>query len=186
MEEIFKDIVGYEGLYQVSNLGRVKALGNGKSNNSKEKILKPYKSKNGYLKVNLHKESEIKHFLIHRLVAIHFLPNPNNYPCVNHKDENKENNCVDNLEWCDVHYNNTYNERHKKVGEKNVVSMKGVHINRKDFSKEVIQMDLEGNEINRFPSTNEAQRQLGVSQSSISQCCNGKRQTAYGFRWQYA
>lgn len=98
MEE-WKDITGYEGLYQVSNLGRVRRSG---------KILKGGYNNKGYHTINLCKNGISKSFFVHRLVAIAFIPNPNNFPIVNHKDENPKNNCVDNLEWCTKSYNATY------------------------------------------------------------------------------
>lgn len=116
MEE-WRDIKGYEGIYQVSNLGRVKSLGNGKKR--KEKILKQQKTgrwKN-YYKVILFKNGIPKTKKIHRLVAEAFIPNPNNYPCVNHKDENPSNNFVENLEWCSYEYNNNYGTKNKRVSE---------------------------------------------------------------------
>ena len=116
MNEEWRDIKGYEGKYQVSSLGRVKSLGNNKS--KKEKILKPGKNKLDYLYVILCKNGESKGFLVHRLVAEAFVNNPNEYKCVNHKDENKTNNCVDNLEWCTHKYNNTYGTRLERVSEK--------------------------------------------------------------------
>ena len=112
MEKIiegWKDIEGYEGLYQVSNLGRVKSLGNDK--NKKEKIRKVRKNNFGYLHLTLHKNRIAKDYLIHRLVATAWIPNPNNLPEINHKDECKTNNTVENLEWCDATYNNNYGTR---------------------------------------------------------------------------
>lgn len=99
-KEIWKDIVGYERLYQVSNLGRVKSLDRVSisNNNIKGKIISQY-NKEGYKWVRLHKDGRIKHYAVHRLVAISFLPNPNNYPEVAHKDETRNNNCVSNLQW---------------------------------------------------------------------------------------
>lgn len=173
--EEWKDIEWYEGLYQVSNLGRVKSLHYNHTN--QERILKFGKNTNGYLNVSLCKEGKKKWLLVHRLVAFHFLPNPNNYQDVNHKDENKTNNCVNNLEWCSREYNCNYGTRNERVGETNT--------NGK-CSKQVIQYDLEGNEINRFPSTIEIERLFGFSCSSISKCCNGKLKTAYGYTWRYA
>ena len=105
MEEIWKPIKGYESLYEVSNLGRVKSLKWGK-----ERILRTDKSNNGYLRVVLCKDGKKKKYLVHRLVCESFLPNSNNLPEVNHKDENKTNNKVDNLEWCDRTYNNRYSQ----------------------------------------------------------------------------
>ena len=114
-KEIWKDIKGYEGLYQVSNLGRIKSLPKWHRNNknsgywSKEIILKYGKDKDGYLQVMLTKNKNRRQHKIHRLVAQTFIPNPNNYPVVNHKKEfEKQNNEVDNLEWCTVKYNTNY------------------------------------------------------------------------------
>lgn len=104
--EFWKDIKGYEGLYQVSNYGRVKSLGNEASR--KEKIRKVKYDRNGYPVIILHKNGEKKFFLTHRLVAEAFMPNPDNLPEINHKDECKTNNFVENLEWCNRYYNVTY------------------------------------------------------------------------------
>ena len=103
--EIWKDVKGYEGLYQVSNLGRIKSLGN--LQNRKEKLLK-INIRNGYCTTYLYKNNKKKSFLCHRLVAEAFISNPDNLPQVNHKDENKLNNCVENLEWCTAKYNVNY------------------------------------------------------------------------------
>ena len=106
MKEIFKDIPGYEGLYQVSNLGNVKSLHYNKSN--RQVILKPKLTKTGYCRVGLHSKGVSKDFYIHRLVAEAFLDNPNNLSDVNHKDENKTNNNINNLEWVSHEYNMNY------------------------------------------------------------------------------
>ncbi len=112
--EIWKDIKDYEGLYQVSNLGRVKSLGN--SNTRKEKILKPvYHAR--YYQVTLSKNNVCIQYRIHRLVAEAFIPNPKHLPIINHKDENPLNNCVENLEWCDAIYNNNYNNKGKRISK---------------------------------------------------------------------
>ena len=122
MTEIWKDIVGYEGLYQVSNLGNVKRLkgykGRGKGYIVEEHLIKPSINSNGYQNVVLCKNGKTKTFTMHRLVAIAFLDNSEKLPQVNHKDENKLNNCVDNLEWCDRVYNNNYGTRNKKCSDK--------------------------------------------------------------------
>lgn len=125
--EIWKDVVGYEGLYQVSNLGNVKSLDRKRFNgrvmaNKKGQIMKQYVLKDGYCSTRLCKDGEVKNHLIHRLVAIAFLPNPQNLPQVNHKDENKQNNKLNNLEWCDRLYNNNYGttkERNSKSKKEN-------------------------------------------------------------------
>lgn len=187
MEEEWKDIEGYEGLYQISNLGRVKSLERIVERIGKGKILVNERIRNvtncrGYLQVKLFKNKKYRMFFVHRLVAQAFIPNPNNYPEVNHKDENKENNRVDNLEWCTTEYNCNYGTRNERTS----ANMKGVHINRKDQSKEVIQYDLDGNEIDRFPSIGELKRLFNYADSNIISCCKGKHKTAYGYIWRYA
>ena len=171
--EIWLQVVGYEGLYEVSNLGRVKSLANEFSR--KEKILSQYENKNGYLYVSLCKYGKMKSFRVHRLVAIAFIPNPNGYRCVNHKDENKENNCVDNLEWCTHQYNNTYgtvvqrrvaHTDYKAIGRKNAEKLtNGVR------SKQVYQYSLGGILVAIWESIRECGRQ-GFNFGAVSQCCN--------------
>ena len=123
MEE-WKSIPGYEGLYEVSNLGRVKSLEisytrkNGIMDHKPEIILSPKNNGTGYFMVCLYKNKTHKYYLIHRLVALTFLPNPDNLPCVNHKDEDKTNNKVDNLEWCTQQYNLNYNGVLKKRSQR--------------------------------------------------------------------
>ena len=111
MTEIWKNIEGYEGKYQVSNLGRVKSM------IGQEKVLHPKKHRNGHLQIGLHKDKKRKTMYIHRLVAQAFITNPDNLPCVNHKDENPNNNNVDNLEWCTQKYNCNYGTRVDRIME---------------------------------------------------------------------
>ena len=114
MSEIWKDIPNYENLYQISNYGRVRSL----HNRYKNKLyLKPCATSKGYLSVSLCKDHTQKAFNIHRLVAEAFIPNPKNLPCINHIDENKENNIFSNLEWCTYQYNNTYGHRLERCSE---------------------------------------------------------------------
>lgn len=178
--EVWKDIEGYEGLYQVSNLGRVRSLNY--LHTGQMRVLKQcFYDRKGYLGVNLYKNGKSKHPKVHRLVAIAFIPNPLNLPCINHKDENKENNCVENLEWCSVAYNNTYANRHKKVAEK----LCGILTNRADQSKRVAQYTLGGELVSTYPSIMEAARQTRFSQGNICDCCREKHRTAYGYIWKY-
>lgn len=169
MGEIFKDIPGYEGIYQVSNFGNVKSLHNYRINGNH--ILKS-RLKKGYYQVGLRKNNKRKWITIHRLVAITFIENKNNYKYINHKDENKLNNNVENLEWCTMLYNNTYGTRIKKVIDKT--------------GKKVLQFDLDNNFIKEYNSISEAQRQTNIkSISNISLCCNGKYKQAGGYIWKF-
>lgn len=113
MREIFKDVVGYEGLYQVSNLGRVRSSYSGK-------ILRSATKKRGYQYVNLYKDKISKMHQVHRLVAMTFIPNPNNLPIVNHKDEDPTNNNVENLEWCTHTYNINYGTARQRISESRI------------------------------------------------------------------
>ena len=130
MEEIWKDIVGYEGLYQVSNFGRVK-------NVNKNIIKKPTELSKGYLRIGLNKHGKAKKIYSHRLVAQAFIPNPNNLPCVNHKDCNPKNNCVDNLEWCTHKENNSYKNHHLK---RNISST--IYYLKRDYPNEIELIEL--------------------------------------------
>ena len=182
MEEIWKDIEGYEGTYQVSNLGRVRSLDRvvsrvmptGKVFNSHKvpgRMLKNNMSNIGYYVVNLHKDGKGHTMQVHRLVAQAFIPNPKNLPEVNHKDEDKLDNRVDNLEWCDSAYNTNY----------------GTSLQRKTEATRlaVLQYDFDGNFIAEYPSSKEASEAAGVDRSLISKCCRGQRRTAGGFVWKY-
>lgn len=131
MKEFWKDIEGYEGLYQISSTGKIKSLsryvkcghrGFEGKRLIKEKIMKPYLMPMGYLTVSLRKNNIDRQYFIHRLVARTFIPNPNDLPCVNHKNENKVDNCIDNLEWCTYSYNDNYGNRNSKISE----SRKGI------------------------------------------------------------
>lgn len=170
--EIWKDIAGYEGLYQVSSFGRVKSFNYRRT--GKEQCLKPTPDKDGYLKVTLRKNGKGQQLFVHRLVAEAFIPNPNNLPEINHKDENPENNCVSNLEWISHKDNIKYGTRNERVAKK--------LRNRKDQSKPVL--CVESGKI--YTSQREAARQTGAYQTSITQCCRGKLKTTKGYHWRYA
>ena len=168
-------IEGYED-YEVSNYGRVKSLGNDKTR--KEKILKPNTNKDGYQLVQLWKDGKPKTFQVHRLVAIAFIPNPNNYEQVNHKDENKCNNHVDNLEWCDRKYNCNYGTRNERQSK----AMLGKNNSR---SKQVIQLTLNNEVVKIWECMHDVERELGFANTHISECCRNKLKTSNGFIWRY-
>lgn len=169
-KEIFKDIEGFEGLYQVSNTGKVKSLDY--RHTGKERVLKQCKNKQGYFQLHLFKDGKCKLFRVNRLVADAFIPNPENKPEVGHKDDVKTNNVVSNLYWTDHISNCNYGGRNERMKK----NMTGPY-----KSKRVI--CVETNII--YPSTIEAKRQTGINQSNICQCCRGKLKTAGGFHWQY-
>ncbi|NCC88700.1 MAG: hypothetical protein EOM05_12725 [Clostridia bacterium] len=162
MREIWKDVKGYEGLYQVSNYGEVF----GCKRNMK---LKTSHDKYGYIVATLTKNSKPKTLKVHRLVATAFINNPLCYPCINHKDEIKDNNSALNLEWCTVAYNNSY----------------GTHNN---ISKKAVQsFDSNGELIKEYESASSASRHVGIVVSSIVRCCNKAKgyHTAKGCSWRY-
>lgn len=175
--EEWKPIEGFEELYHVSNYGRVKSLPR-RGTINETRILKPCKNRDGYLQVCLYKDSTKQYKTIHRLVAEAFLPNPNNLPCINHKDENKENNNVENLEYCDIAFNNSYGTRNERVSKA---------MTNGKLSKTVLQYDRNGNFIREWPSAREIERQLGFVNGNICKCCIGKPHynTAYNFIWRY-
>lgn len=176
MREEWRDIKGYEGLYQVSNWGRIKSSPNRyqrRKMKSEGGIMKAVNIQ-GYLQVTLYKDRKHKRFMLHRLVAEAFVENerPSEFSYVNHKDENSLNNFASNLEWCTHRYNINYGTRNLRVSLKE--------------GKNVYRYDLEGNFIDSFHSVNEAARVLGIKgHSHICQACNGLRHKAYGYKWKY-
>lgn len=183
MKEVWKDVLGYEGLYQVSNLGRVKSLfrevhyKDGRIGHFPEMILRQGTNHKGYKVVYLSKSSSKKTALVHRLVAKAFIPNPNSLPQINHKDEDKVNNTADNLEWCNAKYNNNYGGYRERMSKT---------LTNGPLAKSTQQFDLKGKLIKVWPSTIEIQRQLGFFASNIQKCCVGKIKTAYGYKWRYS
>lgn len=163
MNEIWIDVENYEGLYQISNLGRVKSL-------IKNKILK--ENYNEYKQVYLYKNGKGKWHKVHRLVAIAFIENPYKLDFVNHIDENKYNNCVDNLEWCTKKYNCNYGKRNEKMS--------------KSKSKyKIIQKDKNNNIVKVWNSMWDLEHNTSYNKWVIRQCCNNKCKTCYGYKWQY-
>lgn len=192
MIEIWKEIKGYEGLYEVSNLGNVRSFdryGLSKNNSKrliKGRILKKQVDKDLYEYIGLtNLNNERKYYRVHRLVAEAFIPNPDNLPIINHKDEKPDNNCVDNLEWCTYQYNNTYGNRIFK----SVLKRKGQKVSDNTIiktSKQIYCVDKYTGEIlNRFISINRAEKELGIASTHISACCKGKRKTCGGYKWSY-
>ena len=167
MSEIWRDVVGYEGLYQISSLGRARSL---PRYHTRGKILKPVLTANGYLRVGFNKNGKCKKLLVHRLVAQAFIENPKNLPQVNHRNENKADNRVENLEWCNAKYNSNYGTGRARA---NLAE-----------SKPVLQISLDGRLIRRWPSAQCAGRN-NFNQGNICSCCHGKRKTANGYRWEF-
>ncbi len=166
--EIWLPVKGFEGLYEVSSFGRVRSLNY--KNTGQTKVLSSFENKHGYLQVVLWKKGKEKLFRIHRLVAEAFIPNLFGYPQVNHIDEDKTNNHIDNLEWCDNKYNSNHGTRNKRIAKK--------------LSKPVLQFTKTGEFVKEWSSTNEAGRN-GFTQVSIASCCRGKLKSHKGFIWQY-
>ena len=170
MVEIWKDIKGYETIYQASNMGRVKTLPRLKNGRygqymTKEKIMKPFKTEDGYLKIKLNG----KNHYIHRLVAEAFLPNPDNLPVINHKDFNPSNNTTSNLEWCSQKYNIKYNVKNK---------------HHRYSCSSILQKTLFGDIIKEWDNYMEINNTLGYSISAISKCVCGVHKQAYGYLWE--
>ena len=181
-QEEWRDIKKYKGLYQVSNLGNVRSLdkviiqknkfGKIQKHIYKGKQLKKQLQKGGYEYVNLYKNNKMTKELVHRLVAITFLENKNGNYYINHKDNNKTNNAIDNLEWCTQSYNIKYAY---DCGNKIAPHMKKIH-----------KLDMDGKILNTFESIQQAERKTSIKSSNISKCCRNLRNKAGGFKWKYA
>ena len=205
-KEIWKDIQGYEGYYQVSSMGSVRSCDRtiidsvGRSHSYNGQILTPMTVAGGYLEVNLSKGDKRKPVHVHRLVAEAFIPNPDGLPAINHIDEDKKNNIVSNLEWCTYKYNANYGtakvrsikkrsrnsqwyESVKKHTSK--LGKKYGRVNGRITSKPVLQYSVDGKLIKEWPSVREAKRKLGIDNSSISRCCKGRQRTAGGYIWKF-
>lgn len=178
IKEIWKDVEGYEGLYQISNYGNLRSLVD-KYGKKRVLLRKCQKTAKGYLHTRLYKNHKGKTLRIHILVAKAFIPNPHNYPMVNHKDEDKTNNCVWNLEWCD----NSYNSNYGTLPERKSI----INTNHPSKSKQVAMFDNNWNLLRVFPSCSEAQRQTGINQSLISKVCRAPigHFSAGGNNWRF-
>lgn len=181
MEEVWKPIPYYEGLYEVSNLGRVKSLNYNRT--GKPQVMSQRIDKGGYCYIKLfNKNHQQKFEKVHRLVALAFIPNPNGYPCVNHKDEIKTNNSVNNLEWCTHHYNNAYGTRGNRIScTRMTMSVSGsLPENRQVKCVETGQI---------FGSIAEAERSIskdGKRTGKLDHClAKGPEYTSGGYHWQY-
>ncbi len=179
MTEIWKDIEGFEGKYRISNTGKVLSLNYRREHRSK--ILLPKINPDGYAWVQLwFGDGRYECKLIHRLVADAFLENPKSYPIINHKDENPLNNNVENLEWCDNSYNVLYSLNRFRARAGYAFGRRGKRTNMR-----ILQITLSGKVIQEWPNSRTIQARTGMSDWSISECCRGKRHTAYGFKWRY-
>ena len=179
--EIWKNIKDYPN-YMVSNLGRIKSLNYKRT--GKEQILKQIKNSNGYLRVALSKNGNIKKYQIHRLVAEAFLPNPENKPCIDHINCNRSDNRVENLRWVTQKENNNNPLTIDKLN-------KNAHLKNKfgaehPLSKPIIQFTKNGEFIRKWDSIRDVERELGINQGNISNCCKGKLKLTGGYIWSYA
>lgn len=181
--EVWKDIIGYEGLYQISNKGRCKSLkrtinrtirGISSSYVVEERLIKTQKGgNNDYLFYPLHKDGEVKTYLVHRLIAIHFIPNPENKEQVNHIDENVQNYDISNLEWVTPKENANHGTRNQRSLENH------------NYNK-IVQLTLDGEYIQTFNNAKLASREVGLTDSTcIIRCCKGKQKQTKGYKWLY-
>lgn len=165
MKEVWKPVVGYEGLYEVSDLGRVRRV----------KIIEPSRKKHGYMQISLTGSDGVrKSFRLHRLVAEAFIPNPDGKPQVNHKDEDTENNRVKNLEWATAEENTNYGSRTARATAKN------------GSKTPIIQIDPKtGTVVAEYPGQSTAAKKTGIPTSCINAALRGRQRTAGGYLWQY-
>ena len=179
--EEWRDVVGYEGRYQVSSMGRVKSLERkvkhwcGGERIQKERILKPCADRGGYLRIGLCDGEKQKTFKVHRLVCEAFHENPDNKPQVNHINEIKTDNRASNLEWATARENSNFGTRNERIGKKSAITK----------SKPICQYTLDEKIVKAWASLAEVKRKTGFSQGNISEVANGNRKTAYGFIWKY-
>lgn len=178
MKEVWKDIAGYEGFYQVSNMGRVKSLDRYVPHKTfgkkfcKGHIMATHINNAGYVSVNLCKGNKYTSYDIHRLVAIAFLSNPDKLPEVNHIDENKQNNHIGNLEWVTKQQNESHGTKRKRQTQK--------------IKQKVLQYSIDGQFVKEWESPTDAELSIsGKTTGAISHCAKGKTKTAYGYIWRY-
>ncbi|MBQ8207049.1 MAG: HNH endonuclease [Bacilli bacterium] len=181
MQEIWKDIKGYEGLYKASNLGRIKSMPRHGTHVREEHILKQNVNRKGYSIVGLTKNSKTSTITVHRLVANAFIPNPNNLPQVDHINDNKKDNSINNLQWI------TNEDNMKKAWLTGARSIEKTYKRGKENcrAKIVNQYDLKNNYIRTWYCIRDIEKELGFDNRNISACCRNKRPTAYGYKWKY-
>lgn len=210
-DEIWKDIKGYEGMYMVSNYGRVSSL-----RSRLMKIMTPSVTAKGYLRVSFHMRLICKQYMVHRLVALAFIPNVNGAPEINHKNGDKKDNRVSNLEWCTSKENSwhKFNVLKYKIRQETKAklskarkgkpldesikhkislghmglkkSVESIEKTAKSHMKSVVQLDMQGNFVSVFNSIKEASLMTGANYTSISNVCNGKNKSANGYKWQFS
>lgn len=178
--EIWKDIEGYEGMYQVSNMGRVRSLDRVKPNSggqiAKGHILPQSDNGHGYRFVSLWKFNKGRRFYVHRLVASAFIPNPNNFPIINHKDENKSNNRYENLEWCTQKYNINYGNHMKRLKESYIAN---------GNNRPIDVYDKNGAFLKTFDCSNEVCKELGVHRRGLYLVCQGVAKSYKDYRFAF-
>ena len=176
--EEWKDIPNYEGLYQASNLGRIKSLEriDALGHRLKEKILKPRLIRNGYYQVDLCKNSKVRHYMVHRLVYEAFNGTIPEGLQVNHINEVKSDNRLSNLNLMTAKENSNWGTRNERRVKKQINGKK---------SKPVLQYDLNDNLVKKYPSAHQVERETGFDNGYIIACCKGKYNTAYGYKWRY-
>lgn len=185
-KEVWKDVEGYEGYYQVSNLGRVRSLDRtvkqqeGFTQNIKGNIKDITPRKDGYIQITLYKNNKGERHYIHRLVAKAFIRNPKGFEIINHIDEKPSNNYYKNLEWCDHQYNLTYGDKVERV-----TNSEGYKIRTQKLRKPIYVIDKEGNR-KWYDSLTSAARELNLDTASITACLKGRNQTHKGYSYEYA
>lgn len=186
-EEIWRPVEGYEGLYEVSSIGRIKSLKRVVRNNGGYRIIQESIKKNsvdgkGYEYVWLWNKSGREH-RVHKLVATAFIPNLENKPCIDHINGNRRDNRVENLRWCTHKENSNFEIAHERMSRN--APWRGKYGENVPWSKAVFQYDQEGNLIQEFGGILEASRKTGINYRCISDSCRGKQKTAGGYVWKY-